>query len=328
MRSARAAIEQAGSAGSYDTLAALRWGPRDGRQKMFEAALQRRGAEPRLLSAMFLALYDDEAPSLDDALAAVAAYGNALPEGIGRSWADVGRAQMYIHFGRFRAAASLLDSLRRANPSLSMNATLLPVLGGIVPDEVAAPDIALLDTAARAGAPPAMLWRGVVALVQGDTARLRTLLDRAPSPERPGTMMEEFEVLRGLYAVAMGDTAGGLRIARSALRRTRYGLQAGDAGSAARVLGLLAALVEATRPESRERAVGHLDLLTATDPSTALVLHGAIARTYEAAGLPDRAARLYSRFLRFWENADPEVQPQVDAARLKLERLVAEGAST
>ena len=46
----------------------------------------------------------------------------------------------------------------------------------------------------------------------------------------------------------------------SALRRTRYGLQAGDAGSAARVLGLLAALVEATRPESRERAVGHLDL--------------------------------------------------------------------
>jgi len=67
----------------------------------------------------------------------------------------------------------------------------------------------------------------------------------------------------------MGDTVGGLRIARSALRRTPYGLQAGDAGSAARVLGLLAALIEATRPaadRTRRRAATAVNVRGAPSP--------------------------------------------------------------
>jgi galactokinase len=52
-----------------------------------------------------------------------------------------------------------------------------------------------------------------------------------------------------------------------------------------------------------------------------------LGNVVEAAGLPDRAALLCSRFLRFWENADPELQPHVDAARRALERLTAEGAA-
>src|SRR5690606_22023023 len=111
-------------------------------------------------------------------------------------------------------------------------------------------------------APPLVFWRAVVALVEGDTVRLRTLLDGAPdTAEQAGGMLEEFQALRGLYAVAMGDTAGGLRTTRDALRRAGYGPQAvGNVGT----LGLLATLIEATRPELRERAVEHLDLIIAS----------------------------------------------------------------
>lgn len=43
----------------------------------------------------------------------------------------------------------------------------------------------------------------------------------------------------------------------------------------------------------------------------------------------DRAAavRAYSRFVRRWENADPELQPRVETARRALERLTDEGTS-
>jgi TolB-like protein len=328
-RSALAAIEHAGGAGYFDTLAALRWGPRGGRQELFEAALARRGANLSLVSMMLLALHDDEAPSLDDALAALAAFRGALPGShLGPTWVDAARAQAYMHFGRFREGAPLLDSVRSAVPALASLIALPPILGGVAPHDVAAPEIAFLDNGVRQGEPLALFWRGVVALVQGDTAGLRTLLDRAHNADQAGTMAEEFRVLRGLHAVAMGDTAGGLRIARSALRHTRYGLQAGIAAGAAQVLDLLVTLIEVTRPESRERAIGHLDFIIAMYPTNALLLHSAIARAYEAAGRPDRAARLYSRFPRFWENADPELQPHVNAARRELERLMAEGART
>lgn len=328
-RNALAAIEHAGIAGYFDTLAAMRWGPREGRQELFEAVLERRGADLSLVSMMLLMLYDDEAPSLDDALAALVASEEALPGShLGPTWVDAVRAFTYMYFGRFREGAPLLDSLRSSTPPVALQLMLLPILGGIAPDDVAAPAMALLDAGAQEGAPFPMFWRALVALVEGDTARVRTLLERAPSPDRPGTMVEEFQVLRGLYAVAMGDTAGGLQMARSALRRTRYGLQAGVAAGTTFTLGLLVTLVETSRPELRERAIDHLEFLIAHDPINALVLHSAIARAYEAAGLPDRAARLYSHFLRVWENADPEVQAHVDAARRELERLMAEGART
>lgn len=322
-RSARAAIEHAGGAGYYDTLAAMRWGPRERRQELFEAALQRQGPGFGLMQVMFSSLYDDEAPDLDDVLAVFAAYDAAFPDGAELNWIDARRAQTYMHFGRFRAAAPLLDSLRSANSSLGLAATLIPILGGMIPDEIAAPDIALLEAGVRAGAPPAVLFHATIALAQGDTARVRALLDGMPNAEEVSASVPEFRVLRGLYAVAMGDTTGGLRTARAALRRTGYGPQAGGIGN---MLGLLVTLVEATRPELRDRAVGHLDFIIAMDPSQAILMHAAIARAYEAAGRPDRAASVYSRFLRFFAEADPEMEPYVEAARRELSRLAAEGA--
>ena len=43
----------------------------------------------------------------------------------------------------------------------------------------------------------------------------------------------------------------------------------------------------------------------------------------------DRAAaiRAYSRFVRLWEDADPELQPRVETARRALDRLTGEATS-
>ena len=46
---------------------------------------------------------------------------------------------------------------------------------------------------------------------------------------------------------------------------------------------------------------------------------------YEDRGDTARAAEYYSRFIDLWEDADPELQPRVDAARRALARLAAEG---
>lgn len=47
-----------------------------------------------------------------------------------------------------------------------------------------------------------------------------------------------------------------------------------------------------------------------------------LASLDEAAGNTERARLLYARFLELWEDADPDLQPQVDAARRSLQRLV------
>ncbi|MDX1675147.1 MAG: tetratricopeptide repeat protein, partial [Longimicrobiales bacterium] len=50
-----------------------------------------------------------------------------------------------------------------------------------------------------------------------------------------------------------------------------------------------------------------------------------LADLHEQAGSPAEAARYYRELIDLWEDADPELQPRVDAARRALERLAAEG---
>jgi len=53
-----------------------------------------------------------------------------------------------------------------------------------------------------------------------------------------------------------------------------------------------------------------------------------LAGLYELRGESDKAAHYYKRFVELWENADPALQPRVDAARRALERLTAERSVT
>jgi hypothetical protein len=47
----------------------------------------------------------------------------------------------------------------------------------------------------------------------------------------------------------------------------------------------------------------------------------AMAKIYDAKGNRARAAELYRDFIEMWKDADPEVQPRVQAARVRLREL-------
>jgi tetratricopeptide (TPR) repeat protein len=51
-----------------------------------------------------------------------------------------------------------------------------------------------------------------------------------------------------------------------------------------------------------------------------------LGETYEGLGDEDEARLHYARFVNWWEEADPELQPWVDRARQALERLTREAA--
>jgi len=48
----------------------------------------------------------------------------------------------------------------------------------------------------------------------------------------------------------------------------------------------------------------------------------ALAKIRDEAGDTDEAAHLYARFIEFWKDADPELQPQVEAARERLQEIL------
>lgn len=52
------------------------------------------------------------------------------------------------------------------------------------------------------------------------------------------------------------------------------------------------------------------------------------AEIYDRLGEPTRAAEHYARFIELWRDADPELQPLVNHARERLERLGGSGAGT
>jgi hypothetical protein len=47
----------------------------------------------------------------------------------------------------------------------------------------------------------------------------------------------------------------------------------------------------------------------------------ALGHTYESMGQSDSAAQAYTRFLRLWDKADPELQGRVREAKAALQEL-------
>jgi tetratricopeptide (TPR) repeat protein len=48
----------------------------------------------------------------------------------------------------------------------------------------------------------------------------------------------------------------------------------------------------------------------------------ALARLRDEAGDVEEAAAYYARVIQFWKDADPELQPQVEEARTRLQEIV------
>jgi tetratricopeptide (TPR) repeat protein len=75
-----------------------------------------------------------------------------------------------------------------------------------------------------------------------------------------------------------------------------------------------------------EQALEHTDEVIDLDvqPRQAPITYLRLARLYDARSDLDPAAGYYGRFVELWEEADPELQPRVRAARARLEEIVRE----
>ncbi|MGD8700738.1 MAG: hypothetical protein PVJ43_15685, partial [Gemmatimonadales bacterium] len=83
------------------------------------------------------------------------------------------------------------------------------------------------------------------------------------------------------------------------------------------------------RPETRDRGIRLLRYgIYPWDTNYLALRYLLLGQALEEEGDRAPAIRAYSRFVRLWENADPELQPRVETARRALERLTAEGASS
>ncbi len=88
------------------------------------------------------------------------------------------------------------------------------------------------------------------------------------------------------------------------------------------------ARTEGSLPETRDRGIARLKDLMYLDPIVSVALNLPLAQALEAEGRWTEAAGAYSRFIAFWEEADPELQPRVTGARQALEQLREEGSGT
>jgi len=117
-----------------------------------------------------------------------------------------------------------------------------------------------------------------------------------------------------------GDSAAGIRRLRAGLDTAASPGMTEETSFFRFQLGLALA----ARPETRAEGIRWLrygfDLQPLYLPLTRLA-HG---RRYEAEGQRDSAAVAYSRFLRFWDEADPGLQGRVGEAREALQEVTGE----
>ncbi|NIN73119.1 MAG: hypothetical protein GTO46_14565 [Gemmatimonadetes bacterium] len=231
--------------------------------------------------------------------------------------------------GRLDDARPWSDSLAAIAPS-GWTINLMPVFAGLADSSYAAEALRLTLNPRQL---PGMrsisaYFRMLYALSQGDALTARGWADEALVPD---TAIAAHE-MRGLVSAGLGwadlidgDTLSGLQKLDEGIENAGYGRLAMLSGAPLR---FVRAATLAARPETRDRGIRLLRYgLFAWDaiylPLSYLVIGQALEQSGDSAG----AVRAYSRFVRLWENADPELQPRVETARRALERLTAEGAS-
>jgi hypothetical protein len=113
------------------------------------------------------------------------------------------------------------------------------------------------------------------------------------------------------------------------IRRMREGLDLAAAPNEESVfLRLQLALTLAARPETRAEGIRWLRYGFNPEPLYLPLTFLALGRTYEAVGQRDSAAQAYSRFLRLWDKADPELQGRVREAKEGLHEVSGERPSS
>ena len=118
-----------------------------------------------------------------------------------------------------------------------------------------------------------------------------------------------------------GDTTGGLGKINDGLKQiSSFG---GPAMSAQ--LRLHRAAVMAMRPQTREQGLNWLRYGMGYDLQYIPISRLALGRALEAAGDRAGAIEAYGEFVRYWQKADPALQPRVQQTRDLIARLQKEG---
>ncbi|HEV2180789.1 MAG TPA: BTAD domain-containing putative transcriptional regulator [Gemmatimonadaceae bacterium] len=264
--------------------------------RMLSARLQSAGPEAASTVRWWQVIAFRNEGHLGEALAAARAL--ATPEMSQRELGGDAEAQVLFEEGHYRSAARIFDSLAAIPPTAAPNA----------PGSLARQRSWMLTHAATA-------WAAA-----GDTVHLAQLADSVEGSARLSSYGRDWSLphyLRGLLWRARGDSARSLRelshaifspsegYTRANLELAREWLGAGQPRAAVAILSsALRGPVEASS-----------FYLTRTE------IHELLARSFEAAGLPDSAAAHYAIVARSWHNGDPPFRRRAaiaDAARRRL----------
>jgi len=238
------------------------------------------------------------------------------------------RATLRLVQGRIAAGDSLILQARLLDPSGAATITVA-ALRSLLTGDAAAARIAARslaespDDGARFGGVMTAVW---AAALDGDTILAGSLLRRV----LPAELFPEYQAalltgLAGLSALWRGDSTQARALLPAVLDVIPYTVLTVSGGArgdpADRIAVLLAQLERAAgNPSSALRRLEFLSYITG------LTMHRADAEELRAQiaeqqGDTATAIRAYRNFIDMWKDADPELQPRVQAAREALARL-------
>lgn len=228
-------------------------------------------------------------------------------------------------FGRLNEARAVFDTLWVNVPDRQWPyLRLLPVLAGYADSSYLGPISEVL--AGPAPNPQAEQFfhyaRVLLALSQGRSEEARALAARAVTTLEMSARIEHFfQAALGWATIIDGDTVAGLEQLQSELEAAGYTGDLQYSGPLRFALAVIQAGHDETRAEGIRRLKNSSWFGDVVYFAPAY-LHQ--AQALERAGDPVGAAQAYAQFIHLWEGADPELQPQIEAARRALERLAAE----
>lgn len=254
----------------------------------------------------------------------------AIPptEGMARQFPQI-RSMALTGLGRLAAAKRMADSLSPNDGRYFVQ--MVPVWGGFAPPGYADSLLAELESVRQAGSSAAggsdaysLYFEGIFFLGQGDvdTAGLRIdrglALDSIALARYGGAGVHGlFVAMDGWRTILRGDTTAGIRQMAAGL--TQLGPLGGPAITAP--LRLQRAITLSRRPSTRDEGIRMLRYGFGMDPQYIAITQFALGEALEAAGEPAGALEAYGEFIRYWQQADPALQPKVQQAREAMTRL-------
>jgi tetratricopeptide (TPR) repeat protein len=255
----------------------------------------------------------------------------ALPEGDPRRLHEVAfQARLLASLGRLAEARAVYDSLWEVEPNVGMF-ELWPVIAGYADSSYAGRSFETL-----ASVPPIPMFQQFAALnsmayslSRGDAAAARRWADEAAAAGAAAVedsdSIPRFSALlmagRGYADLLEGDTVAGLAKLEAGVEEIGYTEEFFWVWPFRFAL----AAVWTERPETQARGVRWLRHAPAIwDWEYAAPSFRLLGQVLEESGDRAGAADAYTRFIRLWEGADSELQPEVEWARRALERVAAE----